>query len=572
MPPKPVNVLKLIKKSRRPPAKVKHYAPKEKPLSKRPLITQLATLPRSDLLKALDELASKINPTDIELIRVVNIMRTGMPYSVLTEFFRYHIKTYPSARFSDLSTNFWKFYSDYDVDKRITKMRAFITARTAKPVGFPPVARPVERKPSKSIKPIDAASYVRTPRRTSARREKTFFGHETLLSECEKEYRRAPWMYEFIKKPVRGMVLKRTDLLDEYATNSFVIDSAGERWYIANVKWYERACDKTRPFVPGSIAYITSDGKSIVVENHDMYTASKESVDMIIIEEFGVPTEHSFEAAKNLLAMNDYLIEGKVDLSTIVKSLPNATNHSMARALSKILVFLGQLIKHPQIHIERTRNGQYKADQFVNFDRYIALPEVYKNPSAKYVAENLEAILKRKRRTIENRFYDMINEMANREPGRKIRPSKIVVAPLKYQIVELPICPINVNDLVYYEEDGVMYCFGREDLLSRFTNPVTSKPLTDRFRRELEYIGPPRNEPAASKPSIEVAHRRVVPIENIELAPGLFEKLRQLINVTRPLYCTRCNIEMFRPQYQTVDNRRKLAFCSQECINAYTFK
>ena len=54
-----------------------------------------------------------------------------------------------------------------------------------------------------------------------------------------------------------------------------------------------------------------------------------------------------------------------------------------------------------------------------------------------------------------------------------------------------------------------------------------------------------------------------------ELAPGLFQKLRERITQMTPVYCNQCDAEVFAPPYTTPRGAQRLKFCSKECFDRY---
>ena len=54
-----------------------------------------------------------------------------------------------------------------------------------------------------------------------------------------------------------------------------------------------------------------------------------------------------------------------------------------------------------------------------------------------------------------------------------------------------------------------------------------------------------------------------------ELAPGLFQKLRERITQMTPIYCNQCDAEVFAPPYTTPRGAQRLKFCSKECFDRY---
>ena len=101
---------------------------------------------------------------------------------------------------------------------------------------------------------------------------------------------------------------------------------------------------------------------------------------------------------------------------------PIETNYDLARKTSYILVFLSSLIDEPQVYHERIRAQEYPADVLINLDRYTLLPEIFRDPKVdKTPTENK---IKRARRSIENRYYELIKQ-SNPIVRRRMRPQRV---------------------------------------------------------------------------------------------------------------------------------------------------
>jgi hypothetical protein len=275
--------------------------------------------------------------------------------------------------------------------------------------------------------------------------------------------------------------------------------------------WYRMACEGKRRFVPGKVAYVTVDN-DLIVETEDMYRASKKDC----IREFTPLDAAGFEIAKQMVMNNDVLKSAfsgnalEEYAETIIASFgPIETNYDLARKLSYVLVFLSSLIDQPQVYHERIRSQEYPGDVLVNLDRYTLLPEVFRDPNVdKTPTENK---IKRARRSIENKYYDLIKQ---NDPvvRRRMRPKRVDAPPVR-------------------------------SAASRVTLPAVLPEI-----------------------SVPVARERRVARE---LAPGLFQRLRERITQMTPIYCNQCDAEVFAPPYTTPRGAQRLKFCSKECFDRY---
>lgn len=389
------------------------------------------------------------------------------------------------------------------------------------------------------------------------KRERTFFGaKEYAMTDCEKQYKRAPWMSDFAKTPIRGMAVKSSGPLAQYATDYAVVGD----WKRVKYTWYEMACKVDREYREGEVAYVTADKKSVIVETYPMYLASFAKLKELEHVSLGPTTAKSFDVALQMLKENALLAESKMDLGAVLSSFPTKTNFAFARALSQVLVYLKPLIFGDQVHLERIRHDQYRPEDLIQLDRYTVLPEIYKNPNATAAAAKMELLVRRDRETIENVFYERV-----RGYSREIRPKPMGPAGnIKKPTIALPtVCPTGVKDLVYYAEDGELYCFDRSAIANETRNPVTGKPFKKSFMRELSFVKPRAKTEEEIKAS---AKPRVV------LAPGLLEKLRDDIMNLNALYCDACDVEIAIPaRYASVSSGRPVTFCDKDCFERFKF-
>lgn len=494
--------------------------------------------------------------SDRQLIKMFSILRNGIPWTLVKPFF----EEYDNSDSNNIVSFFENYIKRSVIKSQIDEMRDIILSRQTTPMTLTRRAAPRTLADIVVSKPILLPHDPTIPR-------KPMFGPGDIPSICEQEYRRAPWMYKFIKEPIRGFALK--DETPIYTT-ALILSPSGDAWYKASQQWYREACSREgREFKEGKVAYVTATG-DIIVETKEMYETSKRDWKYILDIEFSPVNEQSFDAAKTLLKDNPILSHySSRDIDSILASISgNAEymeNHVMARKLSRILVFLSKLTKEPQIYHHRVRNHQYAPQDLLSLDRYTLLPEIYKNPDAN--SGEIEYLLKSRRRFIENQFYSRLQPV---EIGKRKRTSPTRPDVFKYLTTDAHSkCPPALQDIIYYEEDGVLYCFNRNELVD--TNPVTGKPLSRKFLNELARINPNSTEPNVdmNTQAGEIVRERQI---DKELAPGLFQKLKEKIAFSdNILHCSFCNNEVMDPKYKSIKGTQNVQFCEQECFDQFQF-
>jgi hypothetical protein len=468
----------------------------------------------SEMIEELDSFVARAGWTenrgfpnidlDREMVRMFNILKTGIPFPLVKEFF--------TAFDESASFNVVRYFDEFrqrpDVRARIENMKEILSRRQATPLKIPAdllrqgALIDVERKYGEA-KTLDV---LRERAVSPTQRPRPMFGQGEILSQCEREYRRAPWMFPFSDQVIRGFALKDRD--PQFTTSQEVEDG----WYRVNMAWYRMACEGKRRFVPDRVAYVTVNN-DLIVETEEMYRASRRDW----MREFTPLDAAGFEVAKSMIMDNEVLrsaLSGNAleDYAEAIIASFGAieTNYDLARKTSYVLVFLSSLIDEPQVYHERIRAQEYPADVLINLDRYTMLPEVFRDPDVdKTPTENK---IKRARRSIENRYYELINQ---RDPAvrRIVRPGR-VAAPLK---------------------------------LDRISGDQRPAVLSDA---------------AVSAPVREVRVAK-------ELAPGLFQRVRARITQMTPTYCNQCDAEVFAPPYTTPRGTERLKFCSKECFDTY---
>jgi hypothetical protein len=491
--------------------------------------------------------------------RVLNFLLYGLPLSMAEKF----VKTYIEEGLNlPISSVLDRFIMKPEVARKIKSMTKFIQSRTPEPLKYKKQKQPeINRK--KIIYIDETSSPESGTRRPGAERR---FGKGEILSNCEREYGRAPWMAQFTNKIIRGFVIF-TGEPNEYTSSLYK-----NGWFRVNMLWYKHACEKNENTRKFPVAYLTMNGE-MIDEKPEMYQASLISWETQKNVEFSnVYIPESFDVAKQMLTKSIIPAE---DINAVLSSLipasgstfPSATNHDVAKRLSWVLVFLQKLITEPQVHHSRVKNRQYDPDLLAELDRYALLPEIYKDPSKDN--EEIDEIIRKKRNFIEQDFYDRLTKLINptlRKSGTPRRPN--FYAPLKTFVREK--CPPGVNDVVYYEDEQELFCFERQAIINTRYNPVTGKPWKSTFVEELKRI----QNPILIKPLQSVSEQSPEPRDIVaekELAPGLFSKLRAEITLLQTYICDQCDREILVPRYKSIKNGKKVLFCTQDCFDDYNF-
>jgi hypothetical protein len=444
---------------------------------------------------------------DREMVRMFNILKTGIPFPLVQAFF----VDFDESDSFNVVRYFDEFKQRPDIRTRIENMKELIRRRQAIPLKIhQDVVGSAERR-YRQVKIVDREEGRLRERAVSpTQRPRIMFGPDEILSQCEREYRRAPWMFPFSDQVIRGFALKDVD--PQYTIPQEVKDG----WYKVNMNWYRMACEGKRRFVPDEVAYVTVDN-DLIVETEEMYRASRQDW----IREFTPLDAAGFEVAKRMLMDNEILKSvysgGALEdyAKAIIASFGQIeTNYDLARKTSYVLVFLSSLIDEPQVYHERIRAQEYPADVLINLDRYTLLPEVFRDPNVDKTP--IENKIKRARRSIENKYYELIKQ-SDPAVRRRMRPRRVEAT-----------------------VRSIAQISGDERVALPAVLPV-----------------------AATLPVVREARA------GKELAPGLFQKLRERITQMTPIYCNQCDAEVFAPPYTTPRGAQRLKFCSKECFDRY---
>ncbi len=377
--------------------------------------------------------------------------------------------------------------------------------------------------------------------------EKSYFGGAEIPDVCVSEYKTASWMKEFSPRPIKGIVIKQA----AWATDEQVAPG----WYKPKRTWFEYVCKNGRVFVTNSVGYITDLGE-VIVETEEMYNASKldNTTSIVALEK---ANDQSFAAAKSMLQANEIIPDKYI--TDILSHLPDDTNADMAKSLANFLVFTYPLIKTPQVFIERIRRGLYKPGTVLDLTKAEKLPEIYKNPTAN--RDQMDTIIRNKA----SRFVDDFMKRIQIDLGARVYAAPVKPEAFPRPAVQTASCPQTPN-IIYYNEGGEMYCFDLEKVKNKTKNPVTGVKFTKAFKNEMKKL--------------EIVYTDILPdlttteeeVEEVEdLAPGLFERLREEILLLKPVYCSSCGKTVAVPEFKSVKGSEVVKFCDSKCFERFRF-
>lgn len=284
---------------------------------------------REELADAMDEFVENAGWTndrnipdpvrDREMIRMFNILRSGIPYVLVKQFF----VEFDATPSDNILTFFEDFQNRPEIRDRIFTMKRFLKKREAVPAEIIKPVRNIILEP-KSISP---PKYVQPVK----------YSRSEIPNVCESEYKRAPWMIHFTQKRIKGLALKENS---NFTRNDEIIPG----WYVANDKWYAHVCKNGRDFIPDAVAYITFDD-DVLIETLEMYEESLKTNRT----EFERLNEFGYAVARSMLMENQTLInhfkstkELERNVDAIVKSFGPflKTNADMIYNLARVLSFL----------------------------------------------------------------------------------------------------------------------------------------------------------------------------------------------------------------------------------------
>lgn len=450
----------------------------------------------------------------------------------------------------------------------------------------------------------------------------------TLPAVCDRAWLNGEWTRQFLPTTtssvaIRAVVVRPNGL---FASDETVADG---QWSLASDAWYDLACRRPRVFRADTVGYLLDDNAAtVIVEDQDMFEAAQKAsygarVKRVENVEKLAPNDESYAAAYRVLSANGIIDRSPYNVDEIidaVKLLAVAqrevneklvTNDWLAATVARLLVYLHPLIRVNssetgsramsyvnQVHIERVLNGQYSTRALVGEldERADVLPEVFLNPDVSVnMRADVERLVKRRQSAIREEFYDALMTVTPGTQRRRFAPSTTTVGQFRPVDITVPaICPANVVDVVYYLDplDKTLYCFDRTAIAGVETNPQTNRRFADEFlsrnaqlmnpASELERVVEERREEEEEEEEkeakkeikeerVERATRRRRHRAGEELAPGLFERLRQIIYAMKTLYCAECNETFNYASYASLHGERRVTFCSERCFHRYSF-
>lgn len=199
---------------------------------------------------------------DREMVRMFSILKTGIPFPFVKTFF----VDFDESDSINIVRYFEEFKQRPDVRTRIENMKDIIRRRQVAPLKISEdvLKEQAKRKQAKIVDIVEGRLRERDVLPTQ--RPRVMFGPGEILSQCEREYRRAPWMFPFSDQVIRGFAIKGVD--SQYTIPQEVKDG----WYKVNMAWYRMACEGKRRFIPYEVAYVTLNN-DLIVETEDMYKA-----------------------------------------------------------------------------------------------------------------------------------------------------------------------------------------------------------------------------------------------------------------------------------------------------------
>jgi hypothetical protein len=284
-------------------------------------------------------------------VRMFNILRTGMPWPLVKQFF----VEFDASDSENVLKYFEYFMRKPSVESQISQMKKILEMRKAVPA-------PYETRSTRATLP--ARKPIITPDVPMISK----YDHRIVLPECEREYKRAPWMVNFTSIPIKHIVLKETEHTDNYM-EAFTVGQG--LWRPVNALWYRAVCEHPREFVPGGLGYVTAKG-DLIVETRDMYELANTDWNKFSpLDEFGI------QVAKIMLEENPVMIKifGK-DLQTGVARVIDSfgtfvsTNFEMATNISRVLAVLYLYMNRPRMAKTKISKGDYSAGDTEDMDSF----------------------------------------------------------------------------------------------------------------------------------------------------------------------------------------------------------
>ena len=313
-------------------------------------------------------------------------------------------------------------------------------------------------------------------------------------TECVRKVLNPTWVVEDGVSPI-GIVAHQIP-----ETKQFIVPTPieGTDWYYLTRKWYEHICANGREWLPGVFGYRFYDG-SIIPETREMYDKYLEmyETNRIPTDTSKPPTDRDIDVA--ISTLSEVMPEDTSRL--LIDYLPKTSLDAFMTEVARIYVFGSRIITIPQVHRKRLANKQYRVSLIPLLTKEMALSEIYEDPSRDPATSGMGVLnwddfddrIERRILSMKNRLITGLNDPMNlRRINVRSQPVDRVI-----NVDNIHICS---EDPVYYNEDGVMYCFARDEIATLTRNPRTGK----RFRKNfVEFVK------ALNMPVIPVGQRNL---------------------------------------------------------------
>jgi hypothetical protein len=325
---------------------------------------------------------------DREYVRMFNILRTGMPWPLVKQFF----VEFDKSDSENVLKYFEYFMGKPLVESQMSKMKKLLNVRKAVPVPYEKRSLRTELPQKKPIAVPDVPMISK-------------YDYRIVLPECEREYKRAPWMVNFVSTPISHIVLKETEHSDDYM-REFTMGKG--LWRNVNASWYKAVCEHPREFVPGGLGYVTAKGE-MIVETRDMYELANTDWNRFSpLDEFGIRVARIM-LEENPVMKKVFEKDLQKGITQVIDSFGPfvSTNFEMAVNISRVLAFLYVYKNRSKMVKPKIAKGDYSAGDDKSMDSF--------------------------KTEVRERFYKLLKE--NNPTLRKHTRPAPVVAPSRQRIV-----------------------------------------------------------------------------------------------------------------------------------------
>jgi hypothetical protein len=386
--------------------------------------------------------------------------------------------------------------------------------------------------------------------------DKSSRGHAPYIKDRANLYKRPPW----INARVSGVyVMPKSEGVENYHLGEATIID-GEKWYRARAELFELLQDagaKTRVQEGETLTIFMADGSSVsfaigydtnkgfVRQDEEMFQDEKEYMrkrrlsrqqELVEIRTEPVTTEIRDLGRRYLsdalLAvapdrqeytfMHDYVREAVATIANSSKDVGEFAN-----TLGQIIVLLrpearahfGDPFGESSVFVTRVASGYYDPEMLALTDMVTRAPEIYDAGRSREETKKYESVLNGLIKNFVDAFlYKVYND-------RKF--TQVAAPEAEIEVLDLSVLCENSDtvqdvpkeNLVYYPENGKIYCFVSSDIIDRVqegdtTNPVTGMELEEAFVKKFTV------SPATDQAPTAAPERKPV----VVLAPGLIER------------------------------------------------